>query len=63
MTQPRQICDAQELSACMDTVDRLARLALEARRAGREFWLWRPSSELEALIEEMGLTEVLRAVF
>jgi anti-anti-sigma regulatory factor len=62
VARTREICDARGLSACTETVDELARLALAARREGRELWLWQPSPALLSLIEQMGLAEVLRPV-
>ena len=43
------------------TVDALARLQLTARRSGREFGIRHASSELEELLDLMGLATVIRA--
>ena len=43
------------------TVDALARLQLTARRSGREFGIRHASSELEELLDLMGLAAVIHA--
>ena len=54
------VCDARDLGRVdVGTVDTLARLALEARRRGRELRLCQPSTELRNLIALAGLAEVL----
>jgi hypothetical protein len=58
-SSPALICDARALPAQMDTVDALARLALEARRDGLALRLWRPSAALRELIALCGLADVL----
>jgi hypothetical protein len=52
-------CDARGLPADAVVVDRLARLALTARRYGGELEVWRPSRELRELISFMGLDVLL----
>jgi len=52
-------CDAGGLPADLTTVDRLARLALAARRLGCRLVLERASAELGALVCLLGLDEVL----
>lgn len=55
------VCDLADITACdADTVDALARLALDARRLGCVLRIEHPSAELRELIAFMGLDEVLR---
>jgi ABC-type transporter Mla MlaB component len=53
--------DVHDVVADLAAVDALARLALVARRFGREVRLRRASPELGDLIELAGLSEVLPA--
>jgi ABC-type transporter Mla MlaB component len=53
------ICDLSKARADAVTVEALARLQLEARRRGCRASLCSPSSELLALVEFMGLSNVL----
>jgi ABC-type transporter Mla MlaB component len=54
------VCDAGELSPDVGTVGALARLQLGARRCGAEIRLLEASTELQELIELVGLSDVLR---
>ena len=54
------VCDVSEVPVELATVDVLARLQLEACRAGRCLRLRGASPELLELIELAGLTEALR---
>jgi hypothetical protein len=63
MTAPRAktiVCDAGGLPPHAGTVDALARLQLGARRCGVEIRLRDASTELQELIELVGLSDVLR---
>jgi hypothetical protein len=53
------VIDAAMLAADLRTVDRLARLALSARRRGEPFELRSPSRELRGLLGLCGLDRVL----
>jgi ABC-type transporter Mla MlaB component len=53
------ICDVREVRADAATVDVLARLQLVARRAGCRMRLRNASADLLALVEFMGLADVL----
>jgi ABC-type transporter Mla MlaB component len=53
------ICDLSKARADAVTVEALARLQLEVRRRGYRADLCSPSTELLALVEFMGLREVL----
>lgn len=58
-TRPIVLCDVAGLAADVVAVGALARLALAARRAGHQVRLCGASEELYALVELMGLAEVL----
>lgn len=60
LDRPRVLFDARGVEPTLLMVDCLARMALAARRSRSELRLWRPSAELLALIEAMGLADVLR---
>jgi len=51
--------EASDLSADLDTIDWLARLALKTRRDGARIALHGASDELRGLIELVGLGDVL----
>ena len=53
------ICDVSQAKADAVTVDALARLQLVARRTGCRLSLCHVSPELRALIELVGLREIL----
>jgi ABC-type transporter Mla MlaB component len=53
------LCDVSRARADAVTVEALARLQLAARRRGCRASLCSPSTELRALVEFMGLGEVL----
>lgn len=55
----RLLCDARQLPVDAAAVDRLARIALVARRHGCQLWLTGCSPELRELIAFMGLEEAL----
>jgi hypothetical protein len=52
--------EANQLDADLNTIDWLARLALEARRRGGRIAVRGASVELDGLIELVGLGELLR---
>jgi ABC-type transporter Mla MlaB component len=54
-------CELVELAADAVAVDALARLALAARRQGLQVRLCGASDELVALVELVGLADVLRS--
>jgi anti-anti-sigma regulatory factor len=63
MTAPRPstiVCDVGALAADAAAVDSLARLQLMARRLGHEILLRDASTELQELLEFVGLRDVLR---
>jgi ABC-type transporter Mla MlaB component len=53
-------CDVARLAADVGTIDVLARLQLEVRRRGGEIRFVRASRELRALVDLVGLGDVLR---
>jgi ABC-type transporter Mla MlaB component len=53
-------CDVARLAADAGTIDVLARLQLEVRRRGGEIRFVHASCELRALVELVGLGDVLR---
>jgi hypothetical protein len=53
------LCDVSGLGANASALDGMARLQLEARRAGVEIMLSRPSRRLRALLEFAGLAGAL----
>jgi STAS domain len=63
MTAPRHrtiVCDVGALAADVVSVDALARLRLNARRAGLDVRLHEVSSALQDLLAFVGLADVLR---
>ena len=63
MTAPRPstiVCDVGSLAPDAVTIDALARLQLTARRLGGEVRLRHASSELQELLDFVGLRDVLR---
>ncbi len=58
-TRPIVLCDVAGVAADVVLVGALARMALTARRAGYQVRLCGASQELRALVELMGLAEVL----
>jgi hypothetical protein len=56
------VCDVGALPANIQTIDALVRLQLSARRHQRRIRLRRPTPELEALLEFVGLADVLPAL-
>jgi hypothetical protein len=63
MTAPRPstiVCDVGALAPDAATVDALARLQLTARRVGHEILLRDASTELQELLDFVGLRDVLR---
>ncbi|HEY7829744.1 MAG TPA: hypothetical protein VIC06_04175 [Solirubrobacteraceae bacterium] len=58
-TRPIVLCDVAGVAADVVTVGALAQLALAAGRAGHQLCLCGASEELCALVELMGLAEVL----
>ena len=63
MTAPRPrtiVCDVGALAPDAVAVDALARLQLGARRNGQEIQLHHVSSELQELLDFVGLSDVLR---
>ena len=63
MTSPRLrtiVCDVGSTAPDATTVGALARLQLNARRLGQEVRLSHVSSELQELLDFVGLSEVLR---
>ena len=63
MTAPRPstiVCDVGSLAPDAVTIDALARLQLTARRLGGEVRLRHASSELQELLDFVGLRAVLR---
>jgi hypothetical protein len=63
MTAPRPstiVCDVGALAPDVAAVDALARLQLTARRLGHEILLRDASTELQELLDFVGLRDVLR---